>query len=146
MFNLGLLRFVPKPLRPPLVFGVDRVRIVANRSRQRLESQRTGRNRFPADAAVTLIGLFASPSGIGQAARLMWRDMQRRGRAVTAVDVTATLHIPGGQRPEGVLDAMALETMAPGPIVVHLSPPLYEAVYFRLPHLLRQRARLIGYW
>jgi glycosyltransferase involved in cell wall biosynthesis len=146
MFQLGLIRFVPAPLRPPLILAVDRLRGVANRARQRREPRRTGRNSFPPDAPVTLIGLFASPSGIGQAARLMWHDMQRRGRAVTAVDATASLGVPGGTPPEGVLDIAALATLAPGPIIVHLAPPLYEAVYFRMPCELRERARLIGYW
>jgi glycosyltransferase involved in cell wall biosynthesis len=146
MFNLGLIRFLPSSLRPLLILAVDALHGVVTRVRQRREMRRTGRNTFPPDAPVTLIGLFASPTGIGQGVRLMWRDLQRRGRAVTAVDATATLHIPGDQRPEGALDVTALETLPPGPIILHLNPPLYEAMYFLLPHDLRQRARLIGYW
>ena len=146
MFNLGLTRFLPAPVRPLLVLTVATLRRVITQARQRRETRRTGRNTFPPDAPVTLIGLFASPTGVGQGVRLMWRDLLRRGRAVTAVDVTAALHLPGAQRPEGVLNAKVLETLPPGPIVLHLNPPLYEAMYFLLPHDLRQRSRLVGYW
>lgn len=145
MFGLGLIRFVPAPLRPPVIWAVHRLRDAVPRVRLLLEPRRGGKN-VPAEAPVTLIGLFASPSGIGQGARLMWRDMQRHGRAVIAVDATALLRVPGGERPEGVLDRAALRTLAPGPIVVHLAPPLYEAMYFWMPRKLRRRARLIGYW
>jgi hypothetical protein len=146
MFNRGLIRFLPAPLRPLFVLAVCRLRDLATRARRRWETPRTGRNTFPPDTLITLIGLFASPTGVGQGARLMWRDLQRRGRAVTAVDAADALNLPGGQRPEGVLGTAALATLPSGLIILHLNPPLYEAMYFLLPRNLRQRARLVGYW
>ncbi|WP_146216987.1 glycosyltransferase [Falsiroseomonas bella] len=95
---------------------------------------------------MTILGLFASPTGLGQGARLMWAEQKRQGRAVRAVDCTAALHLPGGPVPEGVLPVTALETLPPGPIVIHLNPPLYGLMYLRLPRRLRRSARLIAYW
>lgn len=145
MFGLGLIRFVPVRLRPLIIRSVGRARATIAALRFRVENRRTPGN-FPPDSPIALIGLFASPTGIGQGARLMWHDLHQRGHEVVAIDVTRSLGLPGGPRPEGILDEAALKEMRPGRIVVHLNPPLYAQMYLRMPYKLRRRSWLIGYW
>jgi glycosyltransferase involved in cell wall biosynthesis len=76
----------------------------------------------------------------------MWHDMRQRGRMVTAIDMTAALHLPGGERPSGVCGPEVLREQPVGPIVLHLNPPLYGLAYGMLPRRLRLRSRLIAFW
>lgn len=144
MFGLGLIRFVPRRLRPPIQATVERIRPKVIALRLRNERRRPP-GCFPADSRVVIVGLFSSPTGIGQGARLMWQDFRARGRDVTAIDVTRECGIPGGARPDGVHGLEALGN-APVPIIVHLNPPLYAEVYLRLSRELRRRSRMIAYW
>ncbi len=151
MFGLDLVRFVPQSLRPFVVRSIDALQIGILRMQLTAERQHLAANRlspatFPADAPVTLIGLFSSTSGIGQGARLMWEDLKSRGCAVRAVDATAVLHLPGGPVPDGVLDARVLAALSPGPLVFHLNPPRAAAFYFKMPPSLRRHAKLIACW
>jgi glycosyltransferase involved in cell wall biosynthesis len=145
MFGLGLIRFVPAALRPPIIRAVDLTRQAVTGWQLRRETVRPPRH-FPPDSPVILIGLFASPTGLGQGARLMLADLRRHGRGVTAVDATRALRLPGGALPEGVLPHSALATLPPGPVVVHLNPPLYGYMYLLMPKSLRLASRMIAYW
>jgi len=151
LFGLRLVRFMPQALRPVVIRGADALqsgvlKMQLAAERPYLAVNRPGPPEFPADAPVTLIGLFSSPSGIGQGARLVWEDLKSRGRPVTAVDATGALHLPGGPLPDGVLNARALAELPPGPFVFHLNPPRAAAFYFKLPRSLRRRAKLIANW
>lgn len=145
MFGLGLIRFVPVPLRAPISQAVDWTLHRVNRARLQLEPRRRPRDWLE-DGPVLLVGLFASPTGLGQGARLMLADLERRGRRVTAVDVTRLLGLPGGQPPDGVADGRAVTGLPPGRVVVHLNPPLYATLFLRLPKAFRRASRMIGYW
>lgn len=145
MFGLGLIRFVPIRLRPLIIRGVSRARATTAALRFWVENRRAP-GSFPTNSPITLIGLFASPTGIGQGARLMWQELRQRGQDVVAVDVTRSLGLPGGPRPDGVLNEVALKELQPGRTVIHLNPPLYGAMYLRMPRKLRRRSWLIGYW
>lgn len=93
-----------------------------------------------------IIGLFSSPTGVGQGARLMYADCRARGRTVVAIDVTEALRLPSGRRPEGVSGPEALDDAAPGLVVAHLNPPLYGHFYGRIPKALRKKSFMVGYW
>jgi len=146
MFGLGLVRFMPRPLRPGFVRSVDWLRATTTRLRLAREGLRNGATPPPADASMVLVGLFSSPTGLGQGARLMLADLRRQGRAVTAVDATAALFLPGGVPTEGVLPVAALRSLPPGPLVLHLNPPLYGMMVLRMPRALRRQSWLIAYW
>lgn len=145
MFGLGLTRFFPVGMRPLIIRGVGRARAEIDELYFRFVDRRRPGN-FSPESPIILIGLFASPTGIGQGARLMWHDLRRRGHEVLAIDVTRSLGLPAGPTPEGVTDEAALKEVRPGRIVVHLNPPLYKQMYMRMPSELRRRSWLIGYW
>jgi glycosyltransferase involved in cell wall biosynthesis len=145
MFGLGLNRFGPAPLRPAFARGASRVHAVTIACRLALDRQHQPDPVLP-DGPITVIGLLSSATGIGQGARLMWRDLEQRGVPVVAVDVTKELTGSGGPKPEGALDAAALLAAEPGTIVMHLNPPLYATMYLRLPRHLRRHSHVVAYW
>lgn len=117
------------------------------RAVERRELPARGRNTFPEQAPIILIGLFASPSGLGRGVRLMWQDLRRRNRQVVAIDVT-DLGYKRRRRPlpDGVQGLEALARLAPGPTIIHVNPPVYLDVYLAMPAAFRMNARLVAYW
>jgi glycosyltransferase involved in cell wall biosynthesis len=97
----------------------------------------------PARGCVTIAGLFSSPSGIGEGARLCAERFADVGYTVGMIDVTPVLGLPGGvafARPD-----IAARDVG-GPLIVHLNPPGMQSIIVRrLRGLLRGR-RLIAYW
>ncbi len=77
---------------------------------------------------------------------MMWRQMKKDGRLVEAIDVTATVSGHAAEQLEGVVDGGGFQKLQPGPIVIHLNPPEFETLYFKLPIKLRRRSRIIAYW
>jgi hypothetical protein len=111
-----------------------------------VEVTHRGKNRFPEDGPVTIIGLFSSPSGIGQGARLMRQDMARNGRAVTAVDVTRDLYLAAFASSADLMHVSDIARFQPGLAIVHLNPPHYNDAFWMLDKAWRRRSRLVGYW
>lgn len=76
----------------------------------------------------------------------MCHQMKKDDRLADAIDVTSALGLDATEHVEGVLDDRAFQSLRPGPIVIHLNPPEFETLYFKLPVRLRRRSRIIAYW
>ncbi len=95
----------------------------------------------PWGTGITVAGLFSSPTGIGEGARLCADALEAWGIRVERLDLAPAL--------AASVDAMLRPPDHPlrdGPVIVHLNPPLFA----RYPELIG-RARLrdrpvIGYW
>ena len=185
MFGLGLSRYVPKWLRPAVMALADHVMIRHNRIEARTHrlmlrlspmlprDRFVGRVGFPSpclevrftpavgatpddQAFVAIIGLFSTPTGLGQGARLMLNDLASRGCKVVAVDVTQFLKLDNCERDTGPLHTDRLDTgtlpisdLAVLPVtdvIIHLNPPQYGRVYLALPRSTTANARVIAYW
>ncbi|HEY2615941.1 MAG TPA: glycosyltransferase [Acetobacteraceae bacterium] len=102
-----------------------------------------GIDRTPPAAAdgVAIAGEVSRASGLGEAARLICRGMQRAGVPNWTIDV-------GNLLPAHTADfAVASELPPPGaPLLLHVNAPLLPWVLFRLPRSLVRGRRVIGYW
>ncbi|MCK8786795.1 glycosyltransferase family 4 protein [Roseomonas sp. NAR14] len=98
----------------------------------------------PTARTVTICGLLTSPTGIGEGARLAARLLAENGWRVGLLDMTAMFAIPTVK-----VDGMDHPNMEwrdlGGPLIVHLNPPEFQIVLFRLGLSGRGR-RLIGNW
>src|SRR5579872_5998054 len=77
----------------------------------------------PAHGRITLAGLFTSPSGIGEGARLCAERFADIGFTVGAIDVTSVLGLQGGV--EFARTGIRHEDVG-GPLIVHLNPPRFQ--------------------
>ncbi len=145
-----IYRLVPPHLRPIYFQYAKKIKNLFVKLKikitEKQETARRGKNNFPPNAPVIVVGIFSSPTGIGQGARLMWDKMRKDRRLVEAVDVTSALGLPGGKKLEGVLDERAFQKLQPSTIVVHLNPPEFEKLYFKFPKKLRRNSKIIAYW
>lgn len=129
----GIARLIPAKLRAPLLRVATRVLLPTARP-----SWVT-----PAYGKVTIAGLFTSPSGIGEGARLRAEQLASLGYTVGTIDLTRLLRWPEG------LSYALREVVAGdvgGPLIVDLNPPFFQVALLRhLRHLLQGR-KIIGYW
>ena len=100
-----------------------------------------GDGQAPAGSGVTVAGLFSSPSGIGEGARLCADALEALGWQVERLDLAPQLGlaIPALRRPP---DPM----LARGPIILHLNPPLFRSGLALIGRRRRRRRMVIGYW
>jgi glycosyltransferase involved in cell wall biosynthesis len=97
---------------------------------------------LPGGDGVTIVGMFSSPCGIGEGARLCADALARLGWRVERVDLAPALGIRS-------LPALRFDPdprLTQGPVIVHLNPPLFgKATDILGRRRLRGRA-VIGYW
>jgi glycosyltransferase involved in cell wall biosynthesis len=94
----------------------------------------------PAGSGVTVAGLFSSPTGIGEGARLCADALERLGWRVERLDLAPSF---GQDLPE--LRHAPEPPLADGPIILHMNPPLFAHARALLGRHRRKR-KLIGYW
>ena len=116
----------------------------ALRRRQRRVQLRGLRNaprpERPPDAPITVLGLFSTTSGLGEAARLLASGLEDVGRTVARIDVTGDLD-PSRARP------FASDTdPGVGPVIVHLNPIEAAEVMARRRGLFGPDRERIGVW
>lgn len=133
MHRLRVSRLIPTTLRAPLLRVATRVLV---------PPARPGWVR-PAQGRVTIAGVFSSPSGIGEGARLAAERLSELGYAVGAIDLTPGLGWPGGL-PFGS-PAIAGDDIG-GPLIVHLNPPFFQIALLRLLRRHRAGRKLIACW
>jgi glycosyltransferase involved in cell wall biosynthesis len=94
----------------------------------------------PAGSGITVAGLFSSPTGIGEGARLCADALERLGWRVERLDLAPPLglDVPDMRRPPE-------PALAHGPIILHLNPPLFRNALALIKRRRRQRP-VIGYW
>ncbi len=94
----------------------------------------------PSGSGVTIAGLFSSPTGIGEGARLCADALERLGLRVERLDLAPALgqDVPAMRRPPD-------PPLARGPIILHLNPPLFRNALALIKHR-RRRRMVIGYW
>jgi glycosyltransferase involved in cell wall biosynthesis len=97
----------------------------------------------PSDGRVTVAGLFSSPTGIGEGARLCAERLAEIGYRVGAVDLTADIGADGGL-------AFAHPGVAGGdiggPLVVHLNPRAFQAALFHPFRATLGERKVIANW
>lgn len=150
MFNLKLYRFVPYPFRGvyfQLALNLKNSLYFFNNIIERRRDIRfRGKNIFPPDTPLTIIGILSSPTGIGQGARMMRCQLEMEGKLNCAIDVTHNFRLENSEDRKNYLNFQSINTLTPSPIVIHLNPPLFEHIYFMIPIELRRRSRIIAYW
>ncbi len=96
----------------------------------------------PGRGTVTLAGLFRSPTGIGEGARLMAAALAEGGYSIGLMDCSQSL-------PSDVLRLMEGPGLVAGdvggPLVLHANPPLMQEALVRFRQRLRERA-IFAYW
>jgi glycosyltransferase involved in cell wall biosynthesis len=123
---------IPRPIRHHASSLIDH--LMARKVLQR---------RTPHPGPVTVVGLFLSSSGMGQAARLTLRALQGMGLDTRYVDLTSFFH-------SGDTLAVSLgEEAHPGEggtLLIHLNPPELPRALNILGRGYVRDKRLIGYW
>lgn len=97
-------------------------------------------DRQPADR-VAILGLTGSRLGVGEGARLLLRELEMAGIAVTPSDVTGVLGAPSD-------DLGRSEAPQPGrsPLIVALNPDVAVPYLATRPRSLLRHRRIIGFW
>jgi glycosyltransferase involved in cell wall biosynthesis len=95
-----------------------------------------------------VIGFFTAATGLGQGARLFYREMKAKGAAVHAVDVTFML--PVTPEPSLFTEATPARTAfvagkGAGSIIIHANPSAYMVILWFARRLMPGK-RLIAYW
>jgi glycosyltransferase involved in cell wall biosynthesis len=130
-------RRIPPRLRPYIV--IEPLRLALPKAR----------NVLPPDGIpIYVVGFFTAPTGLGQGARLFFREMKEQSATVYAVDITTLLRaeaIPalfcGSELPIHALPQHA----GPGIVVVHANPPAFMVALWRIRKLLPGK-RVVAYW
>lgn len=133
MLGLTAGRLIPTRLRAPLLRAATGLLVPA---------ARPGWAK-PAHGKVTIAGLFSSPSGIGEGARLAADRFAELGYEVGAIDLTPGLGLPG--RLTFGSPAIVRGDIG-GPLIVHLNPPSFQAALLRLLRRHRVERKLIAFW
>jgi glycosyltransferase involved in cell wall biosynthesis len=89
-----------------------------------------------------MAGIFRSPTGIGEGARLMAAALDDLGYAVGLVDIGRS---PPRDAPTLVTAASASTADVGGPLILHANPPLMQRALYRFRAQLPGR-RIIAYW
>lgn len=150
MLGMGLARFLPRPLRAPLIRLVEAGRVLRVDVRVGLAARAKAwrdRNSLPApDKAdtIAIVGLFATRTGLGQGARLLAASLEKQGRKVARIDFTRHFTAQRELDP-AFLDAVPRRLPCPT-VVICLNPPEFLLAYLALPLCVRQSARIIGYF
>jgi glycosyltransferase involved in cell wall biosynthesis len=97
----------------------------------------------PAQGNVTVAGLFSSPTGLGEGARLCAERLADLNYRVGVVDVTRGASVLGGR---DVAHPKIHSDDAGGPLIVHLNPPMFQTELIRKLRGRIGRRKLIGYW
>ncbi|MDR2123605.1 MAG: glycosyltransferase family 4 protein [Desulfovibrio sp.] len=97
-----------------------------------------------------VVGFFTAPTGLGQGARLFYRELKAKGADVRAVDVTFMLPVKPlpslFTEAESVRAAVAASGKSGGGnVVVHANPPAFMMVLWLVRRLLPSK-RVIAYW
>ncbi|MDR2670038.1 MAG: glycosyltransferase [Desulfovibrio sp.] len=107
-----------------------------------------GKATGPASAPCWVVGFFTAATGLGQGARLFYREMKAKGVVVHAVDVTFMLPVT----PEPSLFTEATPPSAAfaagkgaGSIVIHANPSAYMVILWFARRLMPGK-RLVAYW
>ena len=103
---------------------------------------RPDRRPPPHCQGVIVGGEVGRASGLGEAARIMHRALERIG--VPAVAIQAGLEVPG-ESAERARPAMA-DLPAGSALLLHVNAPVLPAALLRLPRSLVRGRRVIGYW
>jgi len=99
--------------------------------------------RSPQPGPFTVVGLFRSVSGIGQAARLLLNGLQTEGFETRYWDLTRHFHRIGNITGDLGQEARSGEG---GPLLIHLNPPELPRALSLLGSDYLRGKRLIGYW
>ena len=88
----------------------------------------------PARAGVVIAGELSRPTGLGEAARIMQRAVERIGIRTWAVDLDDPAAAGHAALPPGA------------PLLLHVNSPLVPLALLRAPRSLIRGRRVIGYW
>ena len=92
---------------------------------------------------MTIAGLFTSPSGIGEGARLRAERLAELGYHVGTIDLTGPLGLAVGA--SYIVPRIASGDVG-GPLVVDVNPPFFQLALLGHLRRLRPGRKLIGYW
>lgn len=106
-----------------------------NRFKQRLDAT------APEGEGVTIAGLFSTPCGMGEGARLCADALQRLGWRVERLDLSPTLCLDS---PSMCLDPEL--PLARGPVIIHLNPPRFRMALALIGRGRLRRRPVIAYW
>ncbi len=93
---------------------------------------------------IVVAGELSRASGLGESARLMLRGLASLGVPTWPVDIGR--YLPAHR--DDLQPAAEPDDLPPpgAPLVLHVNPPLLPLVLTRLPRILVQDRRLVGYW
>jgi glycosyltransferase involved in cell wall biosynthesis len=102
----------------------------------------------PSSGPCWVVGFFTAPTGLGQGARLFYRELKAKGVDVRAVDVTFML--PVKPMPSLFTEVVPVSRASDvgkggGRVVVHANPPAFMMVLWVIRRLLPGK-RIIAYW
>jgi glycosyltransferase involved in cell wall biosynthesis len=141
MFNLGLTRALPKPIRDWVKSTVGRAVHSENRIRLSARPYRayTGQR-------VGVAGLFSISCGLQRAADLMVLDLQARGCAVVRIDLTP---LAGPDRDivrTDTIEVFSVHAARVDDLVVHAPPPIVGAFLNALGQRAYDRHCVVAFW
>jgi glycosyltransferase involved in cell wall biosynthesis len=98
---------------------------------------------LPALDNIIVAGLFKSPTGLGESARLCFKALTYVGYKPAAVDLCEQLRIGGGV----VFDYGALSPMpGPGILILHINGPQVSRAIWHIGRALVRDKLIVGYW
>lgn len=131
----SLYRTMPSEVRRFTDPAAGLIRRSLIRFTQRLDAAK------PEGEGVTIAGLFSTPCGIGEGARLCADALQRLGWRVERLDLAPALSLDSS--------SLCLDPELPlagGPIIVHLNPPQFRMALALIGRSRVRRRPVIAYW
>lgn len=111
------------------------------RAKKRLQEVAAGEPVF-------VCGAFASSCGLAEGARLYAAALERQGRPMRRVDMTAVMRLtPGVSLQQSVLSVEQARALhGPGTVVIHANPPQFQLAICALGRGFLRNKRVVGYW
>lgn len=94
---------------------------------------------------VWIAGFFQEPTGLGEGARLYYREMLDAGRIVYALDLGRNYNLENMFTGKLFSPANCPGASERGTIVLHVNPPLFILMLYKCHHLIRNK-KVIGFW
>ena len=114
----------------------------------RMLLSRAGRKKPVPSSPVYVVGFFRLPTGLGNSARLFFKQLRETGVEVYAIDVTSLARhqsSPDLEEQEFLSHELFSRHQQHGTVVIHVNPPAYMLALWMIKGLLPNKS-LIGYW
>lgn len=146
MFGTGFGHLLPVAWQPKMHRLIRPVATYWLRMRLRKLTRPASGPEHLAGRRIAILGLFCRRVGIGRNAELLAKELEAEGAVVTKIDVTDILRMRRNQKCDDALGFDILARIQFDLIVVHLNPPEFSLVRFKLAQAATPNSTLVGFF